>query len=60
MAIWADLDADDDVPPNPPIVTTADQSNAEIVEEQGSSSYIAHALRCYPYAQGVGSLIREY
>jgi len=51
MAIWADFDEDDE--PSNTVVTSegaidgADQSDGY----DNPSSYIAHALRCYPYEQ---------
>lgn len=54
MAVWADLDADDDIPASTcQIVTPADQSNADVAEEHDPHTYISHALRCYPYAHDV-------
>ena len=63
MAVWV-IDEDDE-PFNPSLVLTnaPNQLTADVVQRpdyEGAASYVAHALRCYPYAQGVGSLIREY
>lgn len=66
MAVWADFDEDDEpsLPSLVPKKLTAGPSqfvqantNANADEasdgpaETGPSAYIAHALRCYPYAQ---------
>lgn len=61
MAVWADFDEDDEpslpslVPDRltsytPQIVPTEGDVVKEPIET-GSVAYIAHALRCYPYAQ---------
>lgn len=62
MAVWADFDEDDEpsLPSLVPKKLTADPSQfvhaktdevSDEPAETGPSAYIAHALRCYPYAQ---------
>lgn len=62
MAVWADLDEDDEASslvhtqltayrPRDDGDDEADQRNGYEADRNGSSAYIAHALRCYPYAR---------
>lgn len=61
MAVWADFDEDDEPSNLAHTQLTASQSRDEEDEADQShgygdasnitSAYIAHALRCYPYAQ---------
>ena len=53
MAVWADID--DDGEASSPVLTAQsrnhDNSAGQSHDYGRPSSYIAHALRCYPYAQ---------